>query len=97
MKTTTGKPSQKTFIKKLYGDTKRRYALQSQAKPQVNFQLHWILVYFKSLVGEVTVSRLSYELGAHGAKKNWDIIDKNRHSTFHIVKLWNFNSLREII
>ena len=95
MKTTAAKPSSKIFIKKSYGDTKRRCILQSQGKPQVNVQLHWILVYFKSLVGKVTVSRLSYDLGVHGVK-NWDIIDKNRHSTFHIGKPWNFNSLREV-
>ena len=28
-------------------------------------------------------------------KENWDIINKNGHSTFHTGKLENFNSLRE--
>ena len=54
------------------------------------------LVYFQSLFGLT----LSYELGINVETKingNWDIINKNGHSTFHTGKPGNFNSLREII
>ena len=49
------------------------------------------LVDFQSLASwiETTASRLSYELGVNGAKKvngNWDIINKNGHTTFHTGK-----------
>ena len=49
---------------------------------------------------KTTTNRLSYELGVNGEKKvneNWDIINKNWHSTFHTGKTGNFNSLREVI
>ena len=45
---------------------------------------------------KTTVSGLSYELGVNGEKKvngNWDIINKNGHSTFQSGKPGNFNSL----
>ena len=49
------------------------------------------LVDFQSLASwiETTASRLSYELGVNGAKKvngNWDIINKNGHTTFQTGK-----------
>ena len=52
------------------------------------------LVYFQYLVW------LSYELSVNGEKKvsgNWDIINKNGHSTFYTGKPGNFNSLLEVI
>ena len=51
-------------------------------------------------VTETTDSGLSYELAVNGEKKvngNWDIINKNEHSTFHTGKPENFNSVREVI
>ena len=47
------------------------------------------LVDFQSLVGLRLLLVVSYELGVNGAKKvnrNWDIINKNGHSTFHTAK-----------
>ena len=47
------------------------------------------LVDFQSLVGLRLLLVVSYELGVNGAKKvngNWDIINKNGHSTFHTGK-----------
>ena len=50
------------------------------------------LVDFQNLASwiETTVSGLPYELGVNGAKKvnrNWNIINKNGHSTFHTVNM----------
>ena len=51
-------------------------------------QLRWISLFSKSSWIKTTTSGLSYELGVNGEKKvngNWDIIDKNEHSTFHTL------------
>ena len=63
-------------------------------------QLRWISLFSKSSRIKTTASGLSYELGVNGEKKvngNWDIINKNGHSTFHTGKPGNFNILREVI
>ena len=62
---------------------------KTRPKPKVNVQLRWISRFSKSSWIETTASGLSYELGVNGAKKvngNWDIINKNGHSTFHTGK-----------
>ena len=51
-------------------------------------QLRWIGLFSKSSWIKTITSGLSYELGVNGEKKvhgNWDIIDKNGHSTFHTL------------
>ena len=61
--------------------------------------LRWINLFLKSSWIKNTASGLSYELGVNGEKRvngNWDIINKNGHSTFLTGKAGNFNSLREI-
>ena len=66
----------------------------------VNVQLRWISLFSKSSWIKTTASGLSYELGVNCEKnvnKNWNIINKNGHSTFHTGKPGNFNSLREVI
>ena len=68
----------------------------ARPNPKVNIQLSQIIPF--SI--KTTASGLSYELGLNGEKKvngNWDIINKNGHSTFHTGEPRNFNSLREII
>ena len=73
---------------------------KTKHKPKVNIQLHWISLFSKSSWIKTTASGSSYDLGVNGEKKvnrNCDIIDKNGHSTFHIGKPGNFNSLREVI
>ena len=63
-------------------------------------QLRWISLFSKSSRIKTTASGLSYELGVNGEKKvngNWDIINKNGHSTFQTGKPGNFNSSREVI
>ena len=55
-------------------------------KPKVNVQLRWISLFSKSSWIKTTASGLYYELGVNGEKKvdgNWDIINKNRHRTWH--------------
>ena len=46
-------------------------------------------------------SRKTYiQLGVNGEKNvngNWDIVNKNGHSTFHTGKPGNFTSLREVV
>ena len=62
--------------------------------------MRWISLFSKSSWIKTTASGLSYELGVNGEKKvngKWDIINKNRHCTFHTGKPGNFNSLREEI
>ena len=73
---------------------------KTRPKPKVNVQLRWISLFSKSSWIKTTASGLSYELGVNGEKKvngKWDIINKNRHCTFHTGKPGNFNSLREEI
>ena len=73
---------------------------KSRPKAKVNVKLRWISLFSKSSCIKTTASRLSYEPGVNGEKKvngNWDIINKNGHSTFHTGKPGNFNSLREVI
>ena len=65
----------------------------------VNAQLRWISLFSNSSWIKTTASGLSYELSVNGEKKvngNIDIINKNRHNTFHTAKPENFNSLREM-
>ena len=72
---------------------------KTRRKPKVNVQLRWISLFSKSSWIKATASGLSYELGVNGEKRvngNWDIINKNGHSTFLTGKAGNFNSLREI-
>ena len=55
----------------------------------MNVQLRWISLFSKSSWIKTTASGLSYELGVNGEKKvngNWNIINKNGHSTFHTGK-----------
>ena len=62
---------------------------KTRPKPKVNVQLRWISLFSKSSWIKTTASGLSYELGVNGDKKvngNWDIINKNGHSTFHTGK-----------
>ena len=62
---------------------------KTRPKPKVNVQLRWISLFSKSSWIKTTASGLSYELGVNGEKKvngNWDIINKNGHSTFHTGK-----------
>ena len=62
--------------------------------------MRWIILFSKSNSIKTTATGLSYEIGVNGKKKvngNWNIINKNGHSTFHTGKPGNFNSLREII
>ena len=64
----------------------------------MNEQLFWISLFSKSSWIKTTASGLSYELGVNCEKnvnKNWNIINKNGHSTFHTGKPGNFNSLRD--
>ena len=68
---------------------------KTRPKPKVNVQLRWISLFSKSSWIKTTASGLSYELGVNGEKKvngNWDIINRNGHSTFHNGKPGNFNS-----
>ena len=95
-----------TFINKSPGDTKKDALFKTRPKPKVNVQLRWIGRFSKSSWIEFTANGLPQELGVNGAKKvngNWDIIDKNGHSTFHSGKheskcqkklLWLLTSLR---
>ena len=72
---------------------------KTRPKPNVNVQLRWVSLFSKSSCINTTVSGLSDELGVNGEKKvnrNWDIINKNVHSTFHTGKPGNSNSLREV-
>ena len=73
---------------------------KTRPKPKVNVQLRWISLFSKSSWIKTTAGGLSYELGVNGEKKlwrNWDIINKYGHSTFHTGKPGSFNSLREVI
>ena len=59
---------------------------KTRPKPKVNVQLRWISLFSKSSWIKTTASGLSYELGVNGEKNvngNWNIINKNGHSTFH--------------
>ena len=90
-----------TFINKSHGDIRRRCIyLKTRPKPKVNAQLRWIILFSKSSWIKTTASVLSNELGVNDEKNvngNWNIINKNGHSTFHTSKPENFNSLREVI
>ena len=68
---------------------KKDALFKTRSKPKVNVQLRWISRFSKSSWIEFTANGLSYELGVNGAKKvngNWDIINKNGHSTFQTGK-----------
>ena len=74
-------------------------ARPSTAKGKVNVQLRWISLFSTSSWIRTTASYLSYELSVNGEKKvngNCNIINKNGHSTFHIEKPGNFNSLKDV-
>ena len=80
--------------------SKEDVLFKTRPKPKMNVQFCWISLFSKSSWIKTTASGLSYELGVNGEKKvngNWDIINKNGHSTFHSGKPGNFNSLRERI
>ena len=70
---------------------------KTRPKPKVNVQLRWISLFSKSSWIKTTASGLSYELGINGENGNWDIINKNGHSTFHTAKPENFNIFGEVI
>ena len=81
---------------------KKDVLFKTRPKPKVvNVQLRWISLFSKSSQIKTTASGLSYEVDVNGEKEkvngNWDIINKNGHSTFHTGKHGNFNSLRELI
>ena len=59
-------------------------------KPKVNVQLRRINLFSRSSWIKTTAGGLPYEPGVNGAKKahgNWDIINKNGHSTFHNLEI----------
>ena len=64
-----------TFLNRSHGDIKRRCIIQ----------LFWISLFSKSSWIKTTAKGLSSELGVNGENVtgNWDIINKNGHSTFH--------------
>ena len=74
---------------------------KTRPKPKANVQLCWISLFPKSTWIKTTASSLSCGLCVNGEKNNgnWDIINKNGHSTYHtgIGKTGNFNILREVI
>ena len=64
-----------------------------KTRPKTKVNVHWISQFSKSSWIETTASGLSYELGVNGQEKvngNYDIINKNGHSTFHTGKPGNF-------
>ena len=80
-----------TFINKSHVMviSKKDALFKTRPKPKVNVQLRWISLFSKSSWIKTTASGLSYELGVNGEKKvngNWNIINKNGHSTFHTGK-----------
>ena len=80
--------------------SKQGALFKTRPKPKVNAQLRWINLFSKSSWIKTTASDLSYELGLNDEKKvngNWDVINKNGHSTFHTGEPGHFNSLREVI
>ena len=80
--------------------SKQGELFKTRPKPKVNAQLRWINLFSKSSWIKTTASDLSYELGLNDEKKvngNWDVINKNGHSTFHTGEPGHFNSLREVI
>ena len=55
---------------------------------------HRISLLSKSSWIKTTASRFCYKLSVNAEKKvkrNWDIINKNRHHTFHTVKTGKFS------
>ena len=68
---------------------KKDALFKTRPKLKVNVQLRWISRFSKPSWIEFTANGLPYELGVNGAKTvngNWDIINKNGHSTFHSGK-----------
>ena len=52
----------------------------------MNVQLNWFSLFSNFSWIKTTANGLSYELGVNGEQKvngNWDVSNKNRHSTFH--------------
>ena len=75
-----------TCINKSCGYTKRRGVIQNQTQAQSKCSAALDQSILKSSCIKTTASGFSYELGVNGEKKvngNWDIINKNEHSTFH--------------
>ena len=69
---------------------------KTRPKPKVNVQLHWISLFSKSSWTKTIASGLSYELVVNGENKinrNWDVINKNGHSTFQFSKQVNLEIL----
>ena len=65
---------------------------KTRPKPKVNVQLRWISLFSKSSWIKTTAIGLSYGLGVNDEKNgHWDIINKNRHNTFHTGKPGKFN------
>ena len=62
---------------------------KTRPKPKVNVHFLGISLFSKSSWIKTTASGLSFELGVNGEKKvngNWDIINRNGHSTFDTGK-----------
>ena len=79
--------------------SKENALFKTRPKPKVKVQLRWISLFSNSSWINTTAGGLSYELGVNGEKKkkingNWDIINRNEHSTFHTDKPEHFKSLR---
>ena len=73
---------------------------KTRSKSKVNVQLFWIKLFSNSSWIKTTAGGLSYKLGVYGVEKfneNWEIINKNEHSTFYTGKFGNFISLRDVI
>ena len=80
--------------------SKEDVLFKTRPKFKLHVQLRWISLFSKPNWIKTTASGLSYKLGVMVKKKvngNWDIINKNGHSTYHTGKTGNFNSLREVI
>ena len=72
--------------------SKEEVIFKIRPKPKVNVQLCWISLFSKSAWIKTTASGLSYGLGVNDEKNgHWDIINKNRHNTFHTGKPGKFN------
>ena len=69
---------------------------KTRPKRKVNVQQHWISLFSKSSWIKTIASGLSYELVVNGENKinrNWDVINKNVHSTFQFNKQVNLEIL----
>ena len=72
--------------------SKEEALFKTRLKPKANARLCWISLFSKSSWIKTTAIVLSYGLGVNDEKNgHWDIINKNRHSTFHTGKPGKFN------